>query len=139
MLNPDKYVREGYIADLEPLLGGVPIWDGGIPVDEPTPDVYVLITTQTKRPTERTKDGFEWMGTITLDIVSIRPPGTHNTAIVDDIEEILIERIEQEIDIPGFINNNTLFVDSVSLKDENASQSVDRKILIYEHWLNWVD
>lgn len=135
MLNPDKYTRAGIIAALQPL--NVPVWAKKVPKNvSPVPNLYILISTQTKTRYEVSKDCWEWLQQTTLDITSVQPAGYSSTAALDDMEGYIITKIEEGINIPNFIVKDTRLVDSRPLDTETDTQSIERRILVYEFWLN---
>lgn len=132
-------MRGAYVTALA-VATGVPVWSKKVPKDvDPIPLKYILITSQTKNRTEVDKDGFEWLCTITVDIYNVNEAGYSSIVNLDDIEENVINTIEEEIQIPGFITKSTVLFDSRDLETETASQSIERRILTYQHWLNNID
>lgn len=135
MLNPDKYIRKGIIDKLEQFER--PIWAKKVPKNvSPVPNIYTLITTQTKTRYETSKDCWEWLCQTTLDIIGVQPAGYSSTVAIDDLEGQYITAIEEGINVEGFMVKDTRLVDSRPLDVETDTQSIERRILIYEHWLN---
>lgn len=139
MVNPNKHIRIAYRNVLSDI--GVPVWTNKVPKTvKPTPTKYVLITSQTKNETEKCKDGFEWLCTVTLDITSVLNKGQSDLDILDDIEEIILTRIDEDLPVMGgFVVKSADIVESRDIDFETDSQSVERRILIYEHWLSNID
>ena len=138
MKNPNTPIRKAHIAAFAPI--GIPVWAKKVPKNtKPIPKLYILISSQTKNPTARDKDGFEWLCSIVIDIVSILESGYSKPELLDNIEEQVVEIIESEIDIPGFINKEVRLVDDRDLDDETSTQSIERRILTYQYWVNNVD
>lgn len=135
MVNPNEHIRKAYILALADI--GVPVWSKKVPKTiKPKPIKYVLISSQSKNETVRDKCGFEWLCTITLDITSIKNLGDSDVSILDDIEEKILSRIDEDIQVEGFIVKSAEIVESTDVEFETASQSIERRVIIYEHWLN---
>lgn len=136
MYNPDKYIRKAYIDAIESATG-LSVFDTSIPKDvQPLPKQYILITAQSKQRTSISKQLWEWQCQVRVDIVSVNDMGYHSSVSVEDIEEIVINTIEAGLTIQNFNNKSTRFLDSTPLPTETTTQSIDRKIVDYEHWLN---
>lgn len=145
MVNPDKYIRKAYV---DMCSAFAPSWEGGIPKTvNPLPATYILITNQTRNETEVSKgvedeanSQREWLCTITIDINHVQPLGYFGSAIVDDIEEQIMNILaSDQLVVPGFIVKETTFVLSQPLTGSNTTQTITRKVVTYEHWLNNVD
>lgn len=136
MVNPDKFLRKAAI-DLCKVF--IPSWEDGVPIDvSPIPQPYLLIINQTRNPTEENKDGYEWRIQLTFDINYVRKLGYYGSAIVDDIEQQLMNSIE-EIEVPGFVVKEIVFINSQPLTASSKTQTITRKVITYEFWLNNID
>lgn len=136
MINPDKYIREAYISALSSATG-LTVFDTGIPINmEPLPKTYIILRNQSKNPFSRDKESWEWLCSLTIDIVDVNEKGYNSSVNVDDIEGQVITIIEAGITILGFKTKFTRYVDTVSLPVETPTQTIARKVVIYEHWLN---
>lgn len=136
MYNPDKYIRKAYIDAIE-LATGLTGYDTDIPKDVlALPKQYFIIRGQSKQRTSISKQLWEWDCQVTIDLVSVNDLGYHSSASVDDIEQTVLTIIESGLVIPNFNNKSTRFVDSVPMPVDTLTESIDRKVIIYEHWLN---
>lgn len=136
MLNPDKYIRKAYIDALS-LATGLTVYDKGVPKDtDILPDEYIVIRSQTKQRTSISKSLWEWNSQITIDIISVNELGYYSTLKVDDYEQSAITSIESGLTIANFNNKSTRFIDSVPLDIDTKTNTINRKVLVYEHWLN---
>lgn len=134
LISPDKYIRKAYIEAL--ANAGVPVYAKKVPIDKNIPQKYILLSTQTKQRTATSKDDrWEWLTQITIDIVFVGAKGISQTDKVDDVEGLVIEAIENGITVEGFAVKSTDLLNSQPLDDETPTQSIERRILIYEHWL----
>lgn len=139
MLNPDKYIRKAYVDALSSATG-LNVWNKGIPKDvEVLPDTYIILRSQTKQRTSVSKQLWEWQSQITIDIVSVNELGYNSTVVVDNIEQTVMNTIESGLTFGGGFNNkSTRFIDSVPLDIDTPTNTINRKVVIYEHWLNKV-
>lgn len=135
MKNPDKFLREGYLIALQ--AQGLTVFNKDIPVDiNPVPAQYVLVESQSKTTTERSKEDFEWDCRVTLHIISINTRGYTATSIVDNMEGLCITAVEQGIVVNNFYLKSTYLIDSVDLDMTDKTLTIERRVLIYEHWLS---
>lgn len=133
VINPDKYIRAAYKTALQNYA---PVWEKKVPIDVTPPVKYYLISTQTKNETERSKCGYEWMCSIVIECVSIQGAGNASSVPINDMEEHLISVVETGLNIAGFDLKETFFVDSVPLDIDTPTNSIYRRVVTYQHWLN---
>lgn len=138
MKNPNQNIRIAHIKAFEPI--GLKVWAKKVPKDVvPVPNQYILITSQSKRTFADDKDGHEWLCTIVIDIVSVIESGFSSPKTLDFYEEQILGIIENEIPIEDFINKEVTLVDSTDLDSETQTQSIERRVLTYQYWVNNVD
>lgn len=131
--NPEAPLRTAYIAALS---GIQPIWAGEIPKDAVVPNQYTIIGDQTKNPTEKGKEGcMEWLCSIVIKIYNVNPAGYSALGVNDNIEEQIIDAIESGITVEGFMVKSTDFIDSVPFSLQTPTQSIERRSIVYQHWL----
>lgn len=136
MINPNKYVRGAWVSALRTATG-LNAWDKNVPKSvNPIPERYILVANQRKNRFAVAKDCYEWLGIITLEIISIQPQGFASTAVIDDIEEAVITTISNGIEVPGFTVKFTRLLDQNDMDVETDTESIGRRILIYEQWLD---
>lgn len=125
-----------------------PSWEEGIPKTvKPLPSIYILVTNQTRNQTEETKgiegdtnSRKEWLCSVTIDINSVQTLGYFGSADVDDIEEGIMNILENDqLVVPGFVVKETTLILSQPLTGSNTTQTITRKVVTYEHWLNNID
>ncbi len=137
MRNPDKYLREGYLTALQDQ--GLTVYNKTIPLDTiPDPNGYILIESQSKSTTERSKTEFEWNSRITLHIIKVNTRGYSTTTSVDDMEEKCINAVESGILVNNFYLKSTYQIESMNLDMTDKTNTIERRVLIYEHWLSEV-
>lgn len=135
VINPNKYIRIAYLTAFGALT--VPAWSKKVPKDViPVPDNYVLLISQTKNITERSKEGFEWLCTIVFDIISRQEAGYASTIPVDEIEQDIIDIVESDIVIAGFTVKDINLISSLDLDSEEDEASIVRRVLTYQFWLS---
>lgn len=135
MVNPNKYIRIAYRTAFQVLT--VPSWSKKVPKGTTVPDTYVLLHSQTKSTTERSKDGFEWLCTIVFDIISRQEAGYADTEPLDDIEEDIVDIVESDIHIASFTVKDINMVSSIDLDaEQNDEISIIRRVLTYQFWLS---
>jgi hypothetical protein len=134
--NPNTPLRAGYIAAIKSDIPDTPVWAKKVPRSiSPLPAEYILITSQTLNRTAIGKDCWEWLCSIVVDIVFQGPLGFSNTEKVDTIEEKVINAIESNLQVEGFQVKSVDLVQSITLDAETPTQSVERRVLTYEHWV----
>lgn len=145
MTNPDKYLRSAYITALQSATG-LKVWHKKVPKNTtPVPTKYIILDSQTKNETARSKPSglgnsqtqFEWLCTLDVNIYNINAVGYSNAAVVDDIEEQVLSVAKGGVVVvPGFSVKDTSILESMDLSAETSTQSVDRKLVKFEHWLS---
>lgn len=144
MKNPSKYIRKAYLALLADI--GTPIYDRRVPKDvTPIPATRVIISSQTNSPSNQTNCGRGWTCSILLDIINEQPTGYVNSATIDDIEELISNRIDlwtashTDISIPPFTVYQTQFSDSHDIEIETQTVTIARRVIRYTHRINGLD
>lgn len=139
MINPDKHLRAAYISALESATG-LKVYDNSIPMDEVLPDEYIIFSNQRKDPFSRDKESYEWLCVPEIDIYSVNKKGFNSSLVIDDIEEIVITVIDSGLTIGGgFTNKFSRLSDTYTFDPvETETNTICRKRIIYEHWLNYV-
>lgn len=134
MINPDKYVRTAYVQALETATG-LPVFAKALPAGI-TATQYIILDSQSKSQTVDSKvDYFEWLCRININIYNTNPAGTYRPLETDDIEQIVLNTVLPGIAIEGFHNKNTNIIESQDLSLEFPTASVDRKLIVFEHWV----
>lgn len=141
ILNPNKYIRKAYVDAFFTAIAGIPVWEDYVPINANGVTTYILISSQSKNETVNAKSiddltYFEWICTIDLNIYHVQPLGASMSAIVDDLAERVISIVREGIPIPNFSNKNTKILESLNLSSTTKTQSVNRTLLKFEHWLN---
>lgn len=135
MKNPNTPLRTAYVTGLRTATG-LNVWGKKVPLTvKPIPSQYIVISSQSKQRFVVSKCGFEWMCQVTVDINLVNALGFANTEVLDAIEEKVLNFV-QSITVTGFKVKTTRLVNQTQLDAETSTQSIERTILVYEHWLN---
>jgi len=145
-LNPDKYLRAAYITALESATG-LKVWHKRIPKNVTAPSKYIILDSLSKNETliakpsegENKNTYFEWACTVDVNIYNVNVAGYSNAAQVDDVEQKVISIVRSGIEIPNFKNRDTRILESLDLSAETTTQSIDRKMVKFEHVLDRVE
>lgn len=132
-LNPNLPLRAAIITALTPI--GIPVKSKKFPADTKTTKQYILITSQTKKRTAISKDCYDYLCSVVIDINSINTNGVADADSNDVIEEQVVQRIEDGLDIQFFIVKETIFVQSLDLDLETPTYSIQRRIVTYQFWV----
>lgn len=134
MKNPNKYIRQAYMAALAGI--DVPVYDMKVPKSViPHPEPYILLSAQTKTQNSMGRGCHAEDCTITLDIISVQALGYGSRAVLDDTEEQVHNAISAGISVAGFSVISTRREDSYDASLDTDAQSVYRRILRYRHVL----
>lgn len=133
--SPDTPLRVAYINAIKAVNPTLPVWAKKVPKGVTVPNLYVLISSQSKNATERSKDCWEWLCTINIDIFYKNLQGYSDTVKVDNAEAQVIIAIENGINVQGFSVKSINLLDSNDLDIETPTESIERRVLTYEHWI----
>lgn len=133
-LNPNKYIRAALVSALAAATGK-PVFDEAVPPDvSPQPEEYVLVHCATKERFGVSKNHSEWACTSQIEVISIQEKGYFSSAAVDDIEEDILNRMNT-VQVDGFTVKFTRLLDSRPQNVIGATETIVRRILIFEQWL----
>lgn len=133
--NPSKYIRQAYISALQSATG-LKVWDRLVPKNTVAPPSYIILDGQTRNETVNAKgEYFEWLSTIDVNIYYVGQLGYSYSVQIDDIEEKVINAIRFGVPIEGFSNKDTRIIDSMSLDTQTSTQSIERRVIKFEHWV----
>ena len=136
MINPVIKIREAYWNLLNASLT-VPTFVDNIPIGtNPIPNVYVLISEQSKKERRLCKNCPQnWSVTVTLDIIGVNEFQSNNRLKIDEVEQSIINLVNNcgVLVIEGFGIEKTIIQNSINADIELPNQSMDRQILTIEH------
>lgn len=139
-LNPNKYLRGGIVTALKTVTG-LDVWHNRVPISvKPIPKKYIILDSQTKNEYARGKTCFEWMCTIDVNIYNINTLGNSSAVQVDDIEQQVINTIKgNNFTVANFHVKNVDILESIEMDFDTTTESVDRRMIKFDIWLNNVD
>ena len=134
--NPDKHIRKA-IYDLinNMVVSGntIPCFDMRVP-GTTNPMYYVLLESQTKAPTNKSKCGYQWDCMITIDVITKYDTGNAGSRVLlNDIEEKILELME------GFTMTDLFSIEfdgSQSLDSTTDSEVMFRELIRYRIIIN---
>jgi hypothetical protein len=135
-LNPNQPLRDAYITALSAI--GLPVKSKKIPKNSSAVQQYILITSQIKKRTCISKDCYDYLCSISVDINYFSPNGYVDSNKNDDIEGQVVNIIEDGIEVDGFMVKSSDFVQSIPLDIETPTYSIQRQIITYQHWLGQI-
>lgn len=132
MKTPDKHIRK-HIADK--LNGVLAVYDFRAPDNHP--DLFVLMSTQTKNAMKENKCSETWLASITLDIVNrVLLPGNSGSRLRCDEAEQMVYDAVIPFEVAGF---RLVHFDSdvQDLTLETAGAIIYRKLIKFNLKLNY--
>lgn len=131
---PDGDIRKQLVDSLS-LITGVLVTDEVVPISETTPKTFINITAQGRSRIAVNKQNYEWLGTVTLSLVKINEKGYISSVELDTLDSQVCTFMDN-ITIPGYRVGFSRFFSSDKDKVETPTQTVGRKHITYEIWLN---
>ena len=135
--NPNKYLRTAYVQGLPAYVNGIPVFVKKVPKSANPPSQYILITSQTKNQTAIGKDCFEWLCEIVVDCIYSGPAGFAAPVNNDDVEENVQSFVLSGVEMPGWQVKSNDFIGSIDMDAETPTQSIERRVLTFQHWVNY--
>lgn len=133
-INPYHKVRIGVENAIN---GAYPLYNKVVPSNQTTPSQYLLITNQTKNQYEVSKNCFEWLVTFNLECINVSNLNqSDQTHRVDVMEEVVTNSLKG-MSVPDFKVKNIEY-NSFDLDLETATKRINRRIISYTIWLNYV-
>jgi hypothetical protein len=142
VLNPNEPLRTAYVNKLRSATG-LPVWAKKLPKGT-NPEQYILISSQPKLPTETSKNlteapltanRFEWLARITVEIVSVWDIGVAKPVSNDTVEAKVLTAVYEGLEVAGWRVKSYDVIDSIDLDFDTDRQSIERKIITFQHWL----
>lgn len=132
---PDGVIREAISESLS--TKGIPCFDGVVPISASTPMSFVQIIAQGRSRTAVNKQNYEWMGECTLTLVKVNEKGYISSVELDSMDTEVCKTMDN-LSIPGFRVALTRFVSSDSDNLESPANTICRRHIIFEIWVNRV-
>ena len=133
MLTPNTPLRIAYLNALAGI--GVPVYAKKIPKDVKIPLNFIILNAQLLKRTEVSKNSWEWLCAINVDITYNGVTGFASPVQTEIVEQAVLTAIEGGITVPGFFVKSTVLFNSLSMDAETPTQSIERRIITYQHWL----
>lgn len=133
-INPNLPLRTAIVTGLRNNVTGF-TFAGLLPKSKNISTQYILINSQTKNVTERSKDAFEWLCTVNFDIYYLNPQGYNSPEENDIIEGKIITFLENGFTVNGFDLKSHELVNSIDLNVETPTNSIERRVLTYQFWV----
>lgn len=133
-MTPDKFIRKAIKDGLEPVTNLL-VTEEVLPIDKDIPLMHIQINSQSRSRTAVSKQNYEWLASVTLTIVRVNKKGYISSAEMDDVDSEIV-RFMDSIVVPGFRVNFSRFSMSHTDNVESPANTINRKHVIYEMWLN---
>lgn len=138
MKDPNLALLNAYKTALTGMQFGTesaPVYSRSAPLTN-TPKKYVLLTSQTKTQ-NRTKCGFWYDCTITVDIVTRYPNGNGDITFAMRVGEEIADRVQATVLTPSdFVIVETTQLSTTDLFLPTDAENIYRYIIIFQHKLN---
>lgn len=126
-----KYIRSGIISTLG---NSTPIYNKNVPKSL-QPNTYILIINQALQEYERAKGCYEWQSQFTLDLVTKTTLNGDATTIIDNLHSFIESRI-RDLTVPNYTVKNIELVGTTDNDFDTATNTINRRLLTYNIWLN---
>jgi len=134
---PNQPLRAGLATVLNPI--GVPVESKNFPIDTKTTKQYILISSQTKQRFAISKDCYDYLCSVVIDVNSIFSNGVAGTDLNDVLEGQIINAIEGgSLEVEGFRINEIRFIQSLDLDVTTPNMTILRRVITYQFWLGQV-
>lgn len=134
-MTPDGAIRKSIEEVLTPK--GIPCFDGVVPISAATPVSFVQIEMQGRSRTAVNKQNYEWMGECTLTLVKVNEKGYISSVELDVMDSEVCTLIDN-MKVPGFRVGFTRFLSSDSDNLESPANTICRRHIRFEIWVNRV-
>ena len=138
MKDPNLSLRNAYETALAGMTFGsvsVPVYSMNTPLSN-VPKKYVLLTNQTKVQ-NKTKCGYWYDCTITVDIVTRYPNGAGDVTFAMVVGEEIASRVQDStLSTSDFSVRETVQINAEPLQQITQNENIYRYILIFQHKLN---
>src|SRR6185312_12513336 len=103
------------------------------PIDTKTTKQYILISSQTKQRFAVSKDCYDYLCSVQIDVNSIFSNGVANADSNDQLEGQIVNQIEGGIlEVDGFRINEIRFIQSIDLDVSTPTMTILRRVITYQ-------
>ena len=134
-MTPDGVIRKAIAEAL--TARSIPCYDGVVPISAGTPVSFVQIVAQGRSRTAISKQNYEWMGECTLTLVKVNEKGYISSVEIDSMDTEVC-KIMDNLLVPGFRVALTRFAGSDSDNLESPANTICRRHIRFEIWINRV-
>lgn len=135
MKNPNKYIRLAINNALSPIVA----YYKRVPVDVDPGETYVVIGDLSKGRFAQSRCGHEWSCRVTLNLYIVSELGMPPSTNLDDFEQTVHNAIRGINIGSGFTTKMVNLERQIDLEEYSETQSIDRRVLTYEIWLNNIE
>ena len=134
---PNQPLRAGLATVLTPI--DVPVESKNFPIDTKTTKRYILISSQTKQRFAVSKDCYDYLCSVQIDVNSIFSNGVANADSNDELEGQIVNQIEGgTLEVEGFRINEIRFIQSIDLDVSTPTMTILRRVITYQFWLGQI-
>lgn len=134
MINPNKYIRQAIISAMS--LQGYSVFYKRIPKGVSSGNAYVIISDMGKGQRDKSRCGYEWTCTVTLNVYTESVNGMPPTTTLDELEET-VHNVVRVLKVGnGFWTKMVNLANQTDLEEFAADRTIDRRVLSYEIWLS---
>lgn len=131
MTNPNKYIRGAIVSALAPIK----VWYKRVPKDADPGTAYVILSAQSKQPTEVSKTCWDWNCQVNLSLWVVGKQGFPPLTNMDDMEETVLNAMDT-LSIDGWVLQDISLENQTDLSTETNALSIDQRVLTYNLWLD---
>lgn len=132
MANPNKQIRGAIVQGLK-ILTGLEVYENSIPLDDDLPNQYIVISSQGKRKTNASKGCFDFMVSVTLNLISVNEKG-YNSGLSNDDLEVNVFNFLESFKAVGVHINDRDFINTLSTVIEMPDHTINQTNIVYEIW-----
>lgn len=135
----NSIVRSKVVEELRTATG-LDVYEYNIPINQDTPQKWVVISAQSQQKTATSKRCYDWQCNLTIDVYSEQPKGFSSQIVADNTAEIVFNTMEvlQLDKNVGVIKNRNLGQITNSVL-EVLDKTINRVTINYELWLSKVN
>ena len=132
-MTPDGAIRKAIVDALE--AKGVIVTEQVLPISATIPTAFVEINAQGRQRTAVSKQNYEWESNVTLSLVKVNEKGYISSVELDALDTVVCRAMDN-LSVPGFRVALTRFFSSDSDNIESPANTINRRHIQYEIWIN---
>lgn len=133
-------IVRGRVAESLRTVTGLEVYEYNIPINQNTPQKWVVISAQSQQKTAVSKTCYDWQCNLTIDVYSEQPKGFSSQIVADNTADVVFDTMEVlQLDRSiGVIKNRNLGQITNSIL-EALDKTINRVTINYELWLSQVN